>query len=447
MSKPTKNPSLAKQLTHYLVKLWLGFTFLFGAVILMSIHQLHEKLLESQLDASFANVSATLIDPILLKEYGRIERHLQTLIEEKQLTYVALFFPEDSTGIIAGSLQESLPMRTHNIVLDEEHLATLSVQAADPIEPPIMLLFWSLFSIMAFTVLSFLGIKKRLVQQFIEPIGQLTQQALNNQQPTPSSNSSSEVQTLAGLLAQLLQERHDAIENVQTLAQQQNETLGKLCAENRLATIGQLTAEVAHELNTPLSNILVYSQWLQDNPHEQETALKTIESQARKAGQIVQRILQQTRLPASENREIDLILVCREFVQLMQPIAKRKGCQLIIDAPSHPVIVLANATALEQILLNLTNNSLYANALIIKLTIDLSEGIYLKLCDNGKGISEAIQHQLFHAFATDKPAGQGSGLGLFICRKLAQTMQADLQFVPQQQGCCFVVNLTIPHHQ
>lgn len=439
MKKPS---SLANQLTYYLLKMWLGFTLVFGLIILASVHQLHEKLVESHLEASFANVSATLIDPILLKEYGRIERHLENLITDKQLTYIALFFPDDSAAMILGQLNENIPLLTHNIVLDEEHLATLSIQAQDPLQPPLLLALGLLFSIILFTIISFMGLKKRLVTHFVQPIEQLTQQALSNTPPKTSAQTSQEVANLAQLLTLLLRERQVAIENIQNLAQQQNETMGKLCADNRLATIGQLTAEVAHELNTPLSNILVYSQWLQTNPHESEQALKTIEEQARKAGQIVQRILIQTRLPVSENQRINLSQICQDFVTLMQPIAQRKHAQLSIQAPKSAIWVNANATAIEQILLNLTNNSLYAQATQITLNLNSQNDIKLTLCDNGSGISESIQKHLFSAFATDKPAGQGTGLGLFICRKLAQQMNAELIYLPSAQGCCFQLTFT-----
>lgn len=435
-----KPSSLASQLTYYLLKVWLGFTFVFGLIILTSVHQLHEKLIESHLEASFANVSATLIDPILLKEYGRIERHLENLVHEKQLSYIALFFPEDSAAMIMGRLDEHSLLLTHNIILDDEHLATLSIQAEDPLQTPYALAFWLMISIVLFTIMSFMGLKKRLVSDFVQPIEQLTAQTLNNQIPAIEAYPSLEVANLARLLTLLLKDRQNAIENIQNLAQQQNETMGKLCTDNRLATIGQLTAEVAHELNTPLSNILVYSQWLQTNPHESEQALKTIEEQARKAGQIVQRILVQTRVPVIENQLINLSQVCHDFVQLMQPIAQRKQSNLTIKSPKQPIWVYANATAVEQILLNLTNNSLYANASLIELTLVDTPNICLTICDNGSGISESMQQQLFSAFSTDKPAGQGTGLGLFICRKLAQNMDAELNYLPSDQGCCFQLN-------
>lgn len=435
-----KPSSLAHQLTYYLLKVWLGFTFVFGLIILTSVHQLHEKLIESHLEASFANVSATLIDPILLKEYGRIERHLESLVHEKQLSYIALFFPEDTAAMIMGELDEQAHLLTHNIILDDEHLATLSIQAEDPLKTPYALAFWLMISIVLFTIISFMGLKKRLVSDFVKPIEQLTEQTLNNQIPSVKVYPSLEVANLATLLTLLLKDRQNAIENIKNLAQQQNETMGKLCADNRLATIGQLTAEVAHELNTPLSNILVYSQWLQTNPHESEQALKTIEEQARKAGQIVQRILVQTRVPVSENQHINLSQVCHDFVQLMQPIAQRKQSKLMIKSPKKPIWVNANATVIEQILLNLTNNSLYANASLIELTLIDAQGIRLTVCDNGTGISETMQQQLFSTFSTDKPAGQGTGLGLFICRKLAQSMNAELDYLPSKQGCCFQLN-------
>ncbi|MBD3767474.1 MAG: HAMP domain-containing histidine kinase [Gammaproteobacteria bacterium] len=437
-----KPSSLANQLTYYLLKVWLGFTFVFGLIILTSVHQLHEKLIESQLEASFANVSATLIDPILLKEYGRIERHLENLVSEKQLSYIALFFPEDSAAMIMGRLDNDSPLLTHNITLDDEHLATLSIQAEHPLKMPYALAFWLMISIVLFTIMSFMGLKKRLVSDFVKPIEQLTEQTLNNQMPSVEAYPSLEVANLATLLTLLLKDRQNAIENIQNLAQQQNETMGKLCADNRLATIGQLTAEVAHELNTPLSNILVYSQWLQTNPHESEQALKTIEEQARKAGQIVQRILVQTRVPVIENQRINLSQVCHDFVKLMQPIAQRKQSKLMIKSPKQPIWVKANATAIEQILLNLTNNSLYANASLIELTLIDAQGTRLTVCDNGSGISETMQQQLFNAFSTDKPAGQGTGLGLFICRKLAQNMNAELNYLPSKQGCCFQLSFT-----
>jgi signal transduction histidine kinase len=411
----------------------------FGGMMLFSVHQLHDQLIEKHLQASIANLSATLIDSILLKEYGRIERHLASIIEEQPLTFVSLSIIDDKTPITAGNEGKTPYRISHLIVLDDEPLATLTLESLDPVSNPYLLLFMLFVSLVVFAWLSFWGIQRKLLKHFVTPIYNITEQARNNIHPTPNPTSTTEVKQLAAQLTQLLIEREQAIDNIQQLAEAQSESFGKLCTNNRLSTVGQLTAEVAHELNTPLSNILVYSQWLQDNPHDAPDALRAIEDQARKAGKIVQRILSQTRMPIAQAESTDLAQLCRCFIDLMRPIALRKQCTITLHILSEATQVLAIAQSIEQILLNLTSNSLYAGATRIDISITQDEqGISLQHCDNGKGINETLKSKLFQAFATNKPVGEGNGLGLFICKRLASEMRAELSLIAtQNNSTCF----------
>jgi signal transduction histidine kinase len=252
-----------------------------------------------------------------------------------------------------------------------------------------------------------------------------------------------EIAELAEAIAHLRERIQQHLAEAEDAAQTRNEALRRLCSEQRLAAVGQMAGEVAHELNTPLSNILGYAQSALPHAEDAEVreSLETIQAQARRAGQIVRDMLTAARAPAPTLQALDLSAMAAGFVRLVTPLARKQGAAILLDAPVA-VTVRADTARVEQILFNLASNAVQAGAKTVRLTVTAGEHPALVVADDGPGLPESVRARLFEPFVTTKPAGQGTGLGLAICQRLAREMEAELRFEDVSPGCRFL--LTFP---
>jgi signal transduction histidine kinase len=247
-----------------------------------------------------------------------------------------------------------------------------------------------------------------------------------------------EVADLAAAIGGLRERIGRHIAEAEEAAHIRNEALRRLCSEQRLAAVGQLAGEVAHELNTPLSNILGYAQSAlpgATDPGLRES-LMTIEAQARRAGQIVRDMLTAARAPAPSLQIVDLQALCAAFVRLVTPLARKQRAVIALEA-SGPVQVRADASRVEQILFNLVFNAVQAGAHEIHLIPVAGEAPGLIVADDGPGLPEMVRERLFEPFVTTKPAGQGTGLGLAISQRLSREMGAELSLIESPRGTRF----------
>ncbi len=191
----------------------------------------------------------------------------------------------------------------------------------------------------------------------------------------------------------------------------------------KLAAIGQLSAGVAHELNTPLGSVLGYARLLLKDKSLtaiQKEQASIIAEQAKKSSSIIQGLLRFARQTSREKKVLencqlnDIIMGTRPLLET--ELTKRK-IKLTTDlAPLEPTA--ADAQELEQVVLNLSMNAIQAigskGRIHIK-TRQSGKHILMSIADNGPGIPEAIRSRIFDPFYTTKPVGEGTGLGLSIC--------------------------------
>jgi signal transduction histidine kinase len=251
------------------------------------------------------------------------------------------------------------------------------------------------------------------------------------------------VAELAAAIGHLRQRIDLHVAEAEEAAQTRNEALRRLCSKQRLAAVGQMASEVAHELNTPLSNILGYAQSALPPAAgiEVRESLETIQAQARRAGQIVRDMLTAARAPAPSLQDLDLAQLAAAFIRLVTPLVRKQGAAILLDAPGA-VTVRADPARVEQILFNLVSNAVQAGAREVRLRVEADARPALTVMDDGPGLPDTVRARLFEPFVTTKPAGQGTGLGLAICQRLAREMEAELRFEDASPGCRF--HLTFP---
>ena len=191
----------------------------------------------------------------------------------------------------------------------------------------------------------------------------------------------------------------------------------------KLSSLGRMIAGVAHELNNPLTSVIGYAQLLRTMPPGEKFSarLETIGKEAERARRIVQNLLRFARTHTPERRPFSLNEVVDNTVQLLAYPVRSSGCRIVLDLDRALPSVVGDVHEIEQALVNLVSNAQQAMAgaethgAITLRTWCAPEGrVVLDVEDDGPGIPEDARARVFDPFFTTKPAGQGTGLGLWL---------------------------------
>ncbi len=215
------------------------------------------------------------------------------------------------------------------------------------------------------------------------------------------------------------------------------EDLGELrtrVQQAKLASLGRLSASIAHEIRNPLSAMLHAAQLLEESPALEGADLRLVEivrKQGKRLNDVVESILQLSRRRQANRVTIDLGNWVAEFVTEAVPHQGLSAEQFRIEIPNGKVPVTFDRGHLYQIVGNLIRNSVeHGKRTLSELRILISVGrgtdntAYLDIGDNGTGITEDAVGSLFEPFFTT--SANGTGLGLYLCRELCETNGATL---------------------
>lgn len=220
----------------------------------------------------------------------------------------------------------------------------------------------------------------------------------------------------------------------------------KLAQQIKLASLGRLTLNIAHEIRNPLSAIGHAAQLLDEEPAGSNGRLTVIiRNNVRRLDQMVQDILTLNRRDRQERTNLKTGAFVRTWIQEWQQAEEIPENAVIVDMKNDTTICFA-AEHLRQILWNLTCNAWrHSQKQLGSLRFVLRDNggeLALEISDDGDGISAENQAHLFEPFFTTD--AQGTGLGLFIARELAESNGARLEFAGNRPGACF--RLSVPKH-
>ncbi len=212
----------------------------------------------------------------------------------------------------------------------------------------------------------------------------------------------------------------------------------------KLSAVGQLAAGVAHEINNPLGVILGFAQGmaerLQPN-HPWELPVKSIEREALRCKNLVQDLLTFSRTSQADREAIHLNQAVDGALSLVQAQARMSKVQLVKKLAEDLPLLLGNRTQIQQVIINLANNSLDAMPEGGTLTVETffledqpQSWVCLKVTDTGLGIPPEILPRIFEPFFTTKPVGQGTGLGLGLVHEIVSKHSAIID-VQSRPGC------------
>ncbi|MBC7869886.1 MAG: GAF domain-containing protein, partial [Chitinophagaceae bacterium] len=235
------------------------------------------------------------------------------------------------------------------------------------------------------------------------------------------------------------------------------DTQERLVQTARLSAMGELAAVVAHQINNPLTTIIVDTELMlmDEAPTSRNySALTAIHRAGKRAANVARRLLAIARPhdPNAIPEMVDVVDTVRGILSLMQTHIERANIRIIANLPDDPLpAVLAIKGTLDDIWLNLLMNA--HDALIgwedSKIGIEVyfvpeRKCINVVVWDNGPGIPENIRSQIFSPFFTTKPVGEGTGLGLHICREVVENVGGtiNVESVPSHHTS-FIVRLPV----
>lgn len=242
----------------------------------------------------------------------------------------------------------------------------------------------------------------------------------------------------------LILERRLAMESKSRLEEQ-------LRHADRLATIGQLAAGVAHELNEPLGAILGFAQLAQQSsglPEQAGRDVQKILDAALHAREVVRKLMLFSRQMPPRKLRVNLNELVEEGLYFLESRCARQGVLLkrILD-PDLPRIT-ADRGQMQQILVNLAVNAVQAmpaGGTLILRTTSSPERVSLAVEDTGVGMTEEIQRQIFLPFFTTKDVGQGTGLGLSVVHGIVTAHGGAIEVESRPgEGSRFRVHLPLP---
>jgi signal transduction histidine kinase len=253
---------------------------------------------------------------------------------------------------------------------------------------------------------------------------------------------------------QALADAIGALEDLVTMEAETARAREVASQRDRLATIGQLVAGVAHEINNPLAFLKSNLTTLHDEAEELvaangvgevlEIVAECLEGVSRI--EIMVQALKGTARKSQEKIRFDVIRAVTEAVTIFRG-AKKAECEVALEVADAPE-VMGSPSAIGQVVLNLLQNSLDAMSALKREARKIEvraqaagDAVLVSVRDHGTGIPPDVERRMFDAFFTTKEPGKGTGLGLYICREIIDEMGGTLRFTTGAGGTTFEFDL------
>ncbi|SNT17778.1 Signal transduction histidine kinase [Ekhidna lutea] len=242
---------------------------------------------------------------------------------------------------------------------------------------------------------------------------------------------------------------------VQRNEQKERELLlnSRLQHSDRLAILGEITAGIAHELNTPLGNILGFSQLIQernkDNQIDQD--VEKIISSVMHSREIVKKLMFFSCEMPQQMSIVSINKLVEEALNLLKITLRNANISVDFSSTQDNIDAHVDPVQYTQVVFNLLINAIHASnpekVILIKLEAD-SNSCRLSITDQGHGIEDAIRDKIFEPFFSTKPKGEGSGLGLSVVHGIVKSHKGSIQVNSRvNEGTTFIVDIPLRQEQ
>ncbi|MFH2092378.1 MAG: ATP-binding protein [Pseudomonadota bacterium] len=248
-------------------------------------------------------------------------------------------------------------------------------------------------------------------------------------------------------------------------ADKKSEVMNRQVIESgKLATIGELAAGIAHEINNPVAIMVEEAGWIDDlleeedlstskNFDEFKRALQQINTQGKRCKEITHKLLSFARKTDSTLNDVQINDSIREIVSLTAQMARYNNVRIETNLDDEIPYIRISPSEMQQVILNLINNAIDAmekSGGTIKIETKKSKieqnHLVIVIEDNGPGIAKDNLDRIFDPFFTTKAVGKGTGLGLSICYGIIQKMKGKID-VSSQVGIGTRFRIWIPFQE
>lgn len=227
------------------------------------------------------------------------------------------------------------------------------------------------------------------------------------------------------------------------------ELLKQLAYSEKMSELGRISAGVVHELNAPLSVIISATQMIMretDMPEFVREMVARISSEALRLSQLTRRLLNFSSQEDTEpGGEADVNLTVEFVLDFLGYEAAKRGVKLLRKLDYHVPVVKIGANLLKQVLLNIIMNALQAmemegGSLMVETMAPGAGNVSIVIADTGPGIPAASLVRIFEPYYTTKKPGEGTGLGLFVTKRLVEGLGGSIEVRSTEgEGTTFIV--------
>ncbi|HSV76598.1 MAG TPA: ATP-binding protein [Bacteroidales bacterium] len=249
------------------------------------------------------------------------------------------------------------------------------------------------------------------------------------------------------------------LERVEQTHHAMNQLQKSLLQSEKMASIGTLTAGVAHEINNPLAGLHIGLNRISRRPDDREQIIKytsMMKDSLSKMELVVQDLLTFSRESTGKIERTCTCTILRKAIKLARYRHKAQNLTIEFDSQKCPHYIYVNPNRMEQVFLNILFNAIDAISEkqrkmeqepgIIKILFEVAGDFhYINFMDNGSGIDPGIMGKIFDPFFTTKKIGEGTGLGLAVSYQIVKDHGGDIQ-VESKPGIGTKVSVVIPRY-
>ncbi|MCM4152337.1 sensor histidine kinase [Arenibacter sp. N53] len=208
----------------------------------------------------------------------------------------------------------------------------------------------------------------------------------------------------------------------------------KMERADRLGILGEITAGIAHELNTPLANILGFSELLKTRIAEDTQANKDLDKIINNAifsREVVKKLMFFACEMPQQMTLVNINPIITNAINLMEPSLDKKKIVWELNFNSQSIFLRVDTIQLTQVIFNLILNAIYFSPAKGKILIDIKEtvnNVEIRISDEGPGIDPRISDKIFEPFYSTKPVGEGSGLGLSVVHGIVKSHKGVISY-------------------
>ncbi len=233
----------------------------------------------------------------------------------------------------------------------------------------------------------------------------------------------------------------------------------QLIQSQKLASIGELSSGIAHEINNPLAVIGQEAEWIRHilkadtldhikEADELKDSLREIGHQVDRCREITHKLLDFARKKEPLIQAVDVNRLIEDMARLVEKEASHHNIRLIRDYRNDLPLVQTDPPLLRQVILNLLNNATYAiqndGAITVTTHMAGDDCVAIDVSDTGCGISQENLSKIFDPFFTTKPPGKGTGLGLSICHGIITRLGGRIVAAGEVgKGATFTIRLPL----